>query len=187
MAKGIAARVGAGGHKPQYEILDDGKYMCLIDGCAAKECNTYWSKQVYLRHRNKFHIATKLNSKVFYQCEPCGEVFVTQTSLDNHVELCPKIPVEGLVVAVEGSVEEDPEVEEVPDEDEHGFDAIHDLIMDVDGMKDLLGMYREGLYHIHRAWQLPFFTINVKLLLGMASNNDEEVIMNTLAFSSLLA
>ena len=88
----------------------------------------------------------------------------------------------GLSSSSRGLSRRDPEVEEVPDEDEHGFDAIHDLIMDVDGMKDLLGMYREGLYHIHRAWQPPFFTINVKLLLGTASDNDEEVIMNTLAF-----
>ena len=187
-ARGQQNQQGQEDQPQQYQQLNGGRFRCSIPDCRSGN-QSYRSKDHFQRHWNRQHreIDIAPNDLVFKQCNQCRHLCAGTQGLRRH--RCR-------------------EAEQADDDDDHDNNGDNDDngdghgeeqqnqqqndadfwdpdIGDLNEHKRLAGHYMTGLYHLHEAWQGPFYAIVNKLLQKMAGAVTSVVYSNTLALFML--
>jgi hypothetical protein len=187
--------VPAAGEPQQLTRCDaNGKFGCNL--CEARGIAT---RQGITRHLVAHHKDEDLNDAYYRQCQGCRKAFAGEDGLRRHHGNSPQCqqPANGngngnnnIAPNINQHVERD-------DDDSDSLDSavaraaqertemISALLADDSKQRLLLGKLKEGMYNVNFNWKGPFRSIEIKLLAGMVSADDQITLANTLAHEIL--
>jgi hypothetical protein len=152
-----------------YEQLANGKFRCCVESCASQRA--FPTQEAFQRHWDRIHININLNDDLFTQCPGCRRLFRGDNGLGRHKCQAPP-PALILPVADHNNANNQAQNEQINQAIQLGNEEQH---------QRLTGKFMTGLYHLHEAWQTPFYVCVNKLLELMAAPEPETTYSGTMA------